>query len=58
MSWATNGRKTGQPFVIEQNLDFALSIADRWVVLKLGEIDEEGECDPGARARVLKHLRL
>jgi ABC-type branched-subunit amino acid transport system ATPase component len=44
--------------VIEQNLDFALSIADRWVVLKLGEIDEEGECDPGARARVLKHLRL
>ena len=44
--------------VVEQNLDFALRIADRWAVLKLGAIDDEGVCEPDARARVLEHLSL
>ena len=44
--------------VVEQNLDFALRIADRWAVLKMGEIDDEGSCEPEARSRVLDHLSL
>ncbi len=44
--------------VIEQNLDFALHVADRWAVLKMGEIDDEGPCGVEAHARVLEHLSL
>jgi ABC-type branched-subunit amino acid transport system ATPase component len=44
--------------VIEQNLDFALRVADRWAVLKMGEIDDEGPSGRQAHARVLEHLRL
>ena len=44
--------------VVEQNLDFALRVADRWAVLKMGEIDDEGPCGPEAHARVLEHLSL
>ncbi|MGB7974265.1 MAG: ABC transporter ATP-binding protein [Roseiarcus sp.] len=44
--------------VVEQNLDFALRVADRWAVLKMGEIVDEGPCRPEAQARVLEHLRL
>ncbi len=44
--------------IIEQNLDFALRVADRWAVLKMGEIDDEGPCDSDTRARVLDHLSL
>lgn len=44
--------------IVEQNLDFALRVADRWAVLKLGEIDDEGICGPDARSRVLDHLSL
>jgi branched-chain amino acid transport system ATP-binding protein len=44
--------------IVEQNLDFALRLADRWAVLKLGEIDDAGPCESGARARILDHLSL
>lgn len=44
--------------VVEQNLDFALRIADRWAVLKLGVIDDEGLCGPDMRSRILDHLSL
>ena len=44
--------------IIEQNLDFALRVADRWAVLKMGEIDDEGPSGRQAHARVLEHLRL
>ena len=44
--------------VIEQNLDFALRVADRWAVLKMGEIDDEGPSGQEAHARVLEHLSL
>jgi ABC-type branched-subunit amino acid transport system ATPase component len=44
--------------VVEQNLDFALRIADRWAVLKLGRIDDEGHADGDMRPRILQHLSL
>ena len=44
--------------VVEQNLDFALRVADRWAVLKMGEIDDEGPSGLEAHARVLEHLSL
>jgi ABC-type branched-subunit amino acid transport system ATPase component len=44
--------------VVEQNLDFALRIADCWAVLKLGEIDDEGPGGPEMRPRILQHLSL
>lgn len=44
--------------MIEQNLDFALSVADRWAVLKLGRIDDAGEVGGGARHRILDHLKI
>jgi ABC-type branched-subunit amino acid transport system ATPase component len=44
--------------VVEQNLDFALRVAERWAVLKMGEIDDQGPCSLEAHARVLEHLSL
>jgi branched-chain amino acid transport system ATP-binding protein len=44
--------------LVEQNLAFALSIADRWAVLKLGEIDDSGEVESGTHDRVLAHLKI
>ncbi len=44
--------------VVEQNLDFALRIADRWAVLKLGEIDDAGVAGPTVRGRILEHLSI
>ncbi|GBD47847.1 ABC transporter ATP-binding protein [Methylopila sp. Yamaguchi] len=44
--------------IVEQNLDFALRVADRWAVLKLGEIDDEGATGPDARERILRHLSV
>jgi ABC-type branched-subunit amino acid transport system ATPase component len=44
--------------VVEQNLDFSLRLADRWAVLKMGEIDDEGPSSLEAHARVLEHLSL
>ncbi len=45
--------------LIEQNVRFALDVADRWAVLKLGEIDDEGaSSQPGAAARIAEHLSV
>jgi ABC-type branched-subunit amino acid transport system ATPase component len=44
--------------LIEQNLDFALSIANRWAVLKRGEIDDYGGQGPEVREQVLNHLKI
>jgi branched-chain amino acid transport system ATP-binding protein len=45
--------------LIEQNLAFALSVADRYAVLKLGEIVEEGPAgDPRAAATLGEHLKV
>ena len=42
----------------EQNLGFALSVAHRWAVLKLGHVQESGENDAAAHARIMEHLKI
>lgn len=44
--------------LVEQNLDFALSVADRWAILKLGAIEDESLNGPDSRGRVLQHLKI
>ena len=44
--------------LVEQNLDFALSVADRWAILKLGAIEDESANGPDSRSRVLQHLKI
>lgn len=45
--------------LVEQNVRFALKVADRWAVLKRGEIDDEGSSDaPNAAARIADHLSV
>lgn len=46
-------------FLVEQNIRFALQVADRWAVLKLGEIDDAGACAAaGAAERITDHLTV
>ena len=53
-------KRTGvSMLLVEQNVRFALSVADRWAVLKLGEIDDAGTSDdPRAAARIANHLSV
>ncbi|MGX7706511.1 ABC transporter ATP-binding protein [Methylobacterium sp. Gmos1] len=44
--------------IVEQNLDFALRVANRWAALKLGEIDDAANVDGEARGRILRHLSV
>lgn len=44
--------------LVEQNLGFALSVAHRWAVLKLGHVQDSGRNDAGAHARIMEHLRI
>ncbi|WP_346898823.1 ABC transporter ATP-binding protein [uncultured Roseibium sp.] len=44
--------------LVEQNLDFALGLADHWAVLKRGSIDDAGEIEKGTRERILDHLKI
>lgn len=45
--------------LVEQHLDFALSVADRFMVLKLGEIVEQGKVnDPSATRNLSAHLAV
>ncbi|SEA69198.1 ABC transporter ATP-binding protein [Rubrimonas cliftonensis] len=45
--------------LVEQHLAFALSVADRYAVLKLGEIIEEGAAgDPAAAGALADHLKV
>jgi len=44
--------------LVEQNLDFALSVAERWAVLERGEIRDQGPRDAGARSRIIGRLSL
>jgi branched-chain amino acid transport system ATP-binding protein len=44
--------------LIEQNIAFALAVADRWAVLKRGEIDDQGAVAPGIAARIADHLAI
>ena len=53
-------RATGLAIVlVEQNVDFALALADRYAVLKVGAVVETGRtADAGARESVERHLVL
>lgn len=44
--------------IVEQNLDFALKVGDRWAVIKQGEIDDEGPVSGDARQTILGHLKI
>jgi branched-chain amino acid transport system ATP-binding protein len=45
--------------LVEQNVDFALALADRYAVLKVGAVVETGHtADAGARESVERHLVL
>jgi branched-chain amino acid transport system ATP-binding protein len=44
--------------LIEQNIAFALAIADRWAVLKRGEIDDVGIVERGAGDSIAEHLSV
>ncbi|MGO7223623.1 ABC transporter ATP-binding protein, partial [Rhizobium ruizarguesonis] len=44
--------------LVEQNQDFALSVADRWAILKLGAIEDESPKGSDSRSRVLQHLKI
>ena len=44
--------------LVEQNLDFALSVADRWGILKLGAIEEVSANGPDSALRVMQHLKI
>ncbi len=53
-------KRTGTAiFVVEQNVPFAFSMADRYAVLKIGEIADDGEAgDELAAVRVQDQLRV
>jgi urea transport system ATP-binding protein len=56
--WERKQRGTTM-LLIEQNVPFALKVADRFVVLKQGEIIEQGNAkDDGASSIVFSHLRV
>ena len=45
--------------LVEQHIQFALRIADRWAVLKLGEINDAGDSSLcGAASRIADHLAV
>ncbi len=44
--------------LIEQNVAFALAVADRWAVLKRGEIDDVGVVGSAAAASIADHLSI
>lgn len=44
--------------LVEQHLSFALSVADRYAVLKLGEIVEQGVADDNAAGTLADHLNV
>ena len=44
--------------LVEQNLDFALSVAERWAVLERGEISDQGRSAADARSRIIGRLSL
>jgi ABC-type branched-subunit amino acid transport system ATPase component len=44
--------------LIEQNIAFALAIADRWAVLKRGEIDDVGIVENDAASSIAGHLSV
>ena len=44
--------------LIEQNIGFAMAVADRYAVLARGEIVDEGRADPAVEASIGSHLTV
>ena len=44
--------------VVEQHLSFVLGLADRFAVLKRGEVVETGPVDADLAERIDEHMRL
>jgi len=44
--------------VVEQHLSFVLGLADRFAVLKRGEVVDTGPVDADSAARIDEHMRL
>jgi len=58
LKWERQQRGTTM-LIIEQNVPFALQVADRYLVLKQGEIIASGETDSAESAEsVMRHLRV
>jgi ABC-type branched-subunit amino acid transport system ATPase component len=56
--WEREKRGTAM-LIVEQNVPFALKVVDRFVVLKQGEIVDEGNARAGeAVEQVFNHLRV
>lgn len=52
-------RDTGTAvLLIEQNIAFALDVADRWAVLKRGGIDDQGTIGAGAASQIADHFAI
>jgi ABC-type branched-subunit amino acid transport system ATPase component len=56
---ATTRRERGTAMlVVEQHLPFVLGLADRFAVLKRGEVVDTGPVDAGSAVRIDEHMRL
>ena len=56
---AATGRDRGTAMlVVEQHLSFVLGLADRFAVLKRGEVVDTGPVDANSAARIDEHMRL
>jgi ABC-type branched-subunit amino acid transport system ATPase component len=44
--------------LIEQNVAFALAIANRWAVLKRGAIDDQGTIADETASRIAEHFAM
>lgn len=58
LRWEREQRGTAM-LLVEQHVGFALEVCDRYVVMKQGELVEDGSARaPGAREDILAHLRV
>lgn len=58
LKWERDQRGTAM-LIVEQNVSFALRVADRYLVLKQGEVVDEGSPrSPQAGRAILEHLRV
>lgn len=44
--------------IVEQNIGFALRVAQRWAVMNSGEIDDEGVVGADSHGRIIRHLSI
>ncbi|HCW17477.1 MAG TPA: ABC transporter ATP-binding protein, partial [Achromobacter sp.] len=58
LNWEREQRGTTM-LIVEQNVAFALGVADRYLVLKQGTIVDEGEAGaPEAIGHIIDHLKV